>query len=328
MSLENLGDARFSQQLIPHSVLITGGAGFIGSHLASYINEASPSTEVLVLDDFSSGSEHNLESVNAEIFRGSILDKSIVERAVERAAVVVHLAGLGGVQRSILDPITSHEVNVSGTLRLLEASLRQGVSQFVFSSSSSVYGHNPKLPRAEIDWTGPMSPYAASKIAAESYVLSYAQVYGLACMAFRFFNVYGPRQSSTNQYAAVIPRFISNVLNGRPLRIEGDGSQSRDFTFVRDVVEVLWMSILHQRFEVRPVNLAFGQKTTILELAQIVCDVFETDLVVRHVDARKGNVEHSIADNTLLSSLFPGLSPVELSAGVRQTIEWHRSATS
>ena len=310
---------------VSSSILITGGAGFIGSHLVDLINQVSPQTKVRVLDDFSSGKEANLSGANVEVFQGSILDDELLNRAVHNTSVVVHLAALGGVQRSVIDPVQSHAVNVTGTLRVLEASRRSGVTQAVFASSSSVYGSNPKLPRSEDDWVGPMSPYASSKIAGESYVLSYGQVFGLRTMAFRFFNVYGPRQRADHQYAAVIPRFIQCALTGEPLTIEGDGSQSRDFTYVSSVVYVLWETILRQLSDSRPVNLAFGERTSILELSRIVGRICGIDLEVGFVGGRPGDVQASQADNRKLLAIFPGLSQVDLALGIRDTVEWHRN---
>ena len=308
----------------PFSILVTGGAGFIGSHLIDQINLVSPLTRVHVLDDFSTGREANLLGASFEMFCGSILDEKILDEAMRKTSVVVHLAALGGVQRSILHPLEANEVNVTGTLKVLEAARRNGISQVIFASSSSVYGDNPKLPRSEDDWVRPMSPYASSKIAAESYVLSYGQVYGLRTMVYRFFNVYGPRQRGDHAYAAVIPRFINQALRNEPLIIEGDGTQSRDFTDVSTVVSVLWQSILRKLSDTRPTNLAFGQRTTILELSQTIGDVFGTVMDMKFVEERPGNVVASQADNRKLLALFPGLSQVDLAQGIRKTVEWHR----
>ena len=306
-------------------VLITGGAGFIGSHLVDFINEVSPRTKVRVLDDFSSGTEANLQNVRADVFEGSILDDEILTCALKDTSAVIHLAALGGVERSIADPAKSHEVNVTGTLRVLEASRRNGITQVVYASSSSVYGSNPKLPRAEDDWTSPMSPYAASKLAAESYVSAVSQVYPLRTISYRFFNVYGPRQRSDHDYAAVIPRFIRNALDGQPLLIEGDGTQTRDFTYVKSVVRVLWESVVRGLADCRPVNLAFGKRTSILQLSKMLGEVMSTELEIEFVRSRRGDVQASQADTKKLFALFPVLLEVDFRTGLEETLEWHRT---
>lgn len=307
------------------SLLVTGGAGFIGSNFVKFVNEKSPETRVRILDDFSAGLESNLSGLDVEIFSGSVLDDSCLDKALANTSAVVHLAGLGGVPRSLVNPVETHLVNVTGTIKLLEACRRQDLSQIIFASSSSVYGDNPKLPRSEDDWTAPLSPYAASKMAAESYVLSYGRSYGIKTLVYRFFNVYGPKQRAHHQYAAVIPKFIASALAGQPLGVEGDGLQTRDFTHVSSVVKVLWDSVERKISDSRPVNLAFGQRTTVLQLVEVLGEVLGSNQEVVFTDNRPGNVQESQADNTKLLALFPGLSQVPLVDGIRDTVQWHQS---
>ena len=211
-------------------LLITGGAGFIGSSLARMAVEQGDL--VTVLDDLSTGRRENLRGLDIRFIEGSLLDDAATAAALQGVDSVTHLAALPSVPRSIKDPLSSHEANATGTLKLLEACRRAGVEHVTVASSSSVYGMNPALPKGEREWVRPMSPYAVSKLATEQYALAYQQSFGLRTLAFRFFNVYGPNQPADHAYAAVIPVFVDALLRGRPLPLQGDGSQSRDFTYV------------------------------------------------------------------------------------------------
>ena len=218
-------------------VLITGGAGFIGSNLARAA--LAEGHEVVVLDDLSTGYAGNLDGLAVRFHEGSVNDRDVLDAALEDVDAVVHLAALGSVPRSILDPAATHHVNATGTLSVLEGARRADVRHVVMSSSSSVYGLNPALPKSEREWVRPLSPYAVSKLAGEQYVLAYQQSFGLETLAFRFFNVYGPRQMPGHTYAAVVPVFLDAMLRGRPVPVHGDGLQSRDFTYVGTVCGVL-----------------------------------------------------------------------------------------
>lgn len=198
-------------------VLVTGGAGFIGSTVVDRLFRDLPGVRVRVLDDLSTGRRENLSESPADLIVGSITDPDVVGSAMDGVSAVLHLAAIGSVPLSVDDPVRCHQVNVTGTIEVLEAA-RKVDAQVVFASSSAVYGTNPATPIAETDWTAPLSPYAASKLAAESYLLAYRQSYGLAALALRFFNVYGPRQSADHPYAAVIPKFLDAGLRGRPCR--------------------------------------------------------------------------------------------------------------
>ncbi len=245
-------------------ILITGGAGFIGSNLTR--RALARGWEVAVLDDLSTGYPENLDGLDVDVVHGSLLDQTALGRACEGVDTVVHLAALGSVPRSIADPISSHHANATGTLLLLEQARRQGAGHVVVSSSSSVYGLNPALPKHEREWVRPMSPYAVSKLAEEQYTLAYQQSFGLTTLALRFFNVFGPRQRAGHAYAAVIPKFIEALFNDQPLVVQGDGTNSRDFTFVGTVCDVLMDAVDRRVTHPEPVNLAFGTNTSLLTL--------------------------------------------------------------
>lgn len=302
-------------------VLITGGAGFVGSNLVRAA--LTESWQVTVLDNLSTGYRDNL-SGSEDFVEGSVTEPADLDRALDGADVVVHLAALGSVPRSLADPLASHHANVTGTLTLLERARRAGVESVIYSSSSSVYGCNPALPKAEREWVRPMSPYAVSKLAAEQYVLAYQQSFGLRTLAFRFFNVYGPRQRPGHTYAAVIPVFLDALLRGVPLPVNGDGTNSRDFTFVGTVCDVLMAAVRERTTHVEPVNLAFGTNTTLTELIKLIGEVSGMVPEVDYRSPRPGDVPHSQADNTVLRGLFPGVAPTELRDGLGQTLAWMR----
>lgn len=301
-------------------LLITGGAGFIGSNLARLAIDEG--IDVRVIDDLSTGYRENVDGLDVDLRVASILDRQAIEAAMTGVDSVVHLGALGSVPRSILDPVASHEANATGTLSVLEAARAGGVDHVVVASSSSVYGLNPALPKGEREWVRPMSPYAVSKLATEQYALAYQQAYGMQSTAFRFFNVYGPRQMPGHAYAAVIPIFLDHLLRGEPLPINGDGRHSRDFTFVGTVCRVLVDACRRRLSHPEPVNLAFGTNTTLLELVAELERVTGRTAQVAHRPERTGDVRASQADNTVLRSLFPQITPVSLPAGLAETARW------
>lgn len=303
-------------------LLITGGAGFIGSNLARLALDAGH--RVSVVDDLSTGFADNLDGLDVSFVEASILAQSTLEAAMAGVDSVVHLAALGSVPRSIMDPFATHAANATGTLTVLESARAAGVNHVVVSSSSSVYGLNPALPKHEREWVRAMSPYAVTKLATEQYPLAYQQSYGMETLAFRFFNVFGPRQRAGHVYAAVIPTFIDALLNGQPLWINGDGSNSRDFTYVGTVCRVLLDACERRISHPEPVNLAFGTNTSLLELVAQVEDVAGLKGDVRHRDPRAGDVPHSQADNASLRALFPDVEPVALGQGLQDTLEWFK----
>jgi UDP-glucose 4-epimerase len=307
-------------------VLVTGGAGFIGANLSRTLAADPGVARVTVLDDFSTGLRDNLTGlVGIDVVEGSILDVALLAELVPAADAVVHLAARPSVPRSIQDPLATHEVNATGTLRILEAARLGGGVHVVVASSSSVYGSNRTLPAREDIASRPLSPYAASKLAAEGYALAYAHSFSLPVTVFRFFNVFGPLQRADHDYAAVVPIFVAAALRGDPLPVHGDGGQTRDFTFVDSVVGVLRAAVLDEVVATEPVNLAFGGRHSLLELIGELEAVLGRALERRHGPARPGDVRDSQADQTRLRALFPGLVPTSLTEGLRRTVEWFES---
>ena len=305
-------------------VVVTGGAGFIGANLCRHLG-ADPAVEsVIAFDDLSTGTAENLHGVDVELVEGSILDDDLLRSVTQRADAIVHLAARPSVPRSVADPVTTHEVNARGTVCVLEAARRTG-AHVVVASSSSVYGANPELPKHEAMATRPMSPYAASKLAAESYALSWQHSFGLPTLAFRFFNVFGPLQGADHAYAAVVPAFVSAALSDRPLTVHGDGSQTRDFTYVDTVCEVIADAVRRRVTSEDPVNLAYGTRTGLLEVIEILQELLERDLSIEHTEPRVGDVPHSQAANERLRELFPDVAPVPVRPGIERTVEWFRS---
>jgi UDP-glucose 4-epimerase len=303
-------------------VLITGGAGFIGSNLARAA--LAEGHEIVVLDDLSTGYAANLDGLAVRFHEGSVNAHNDLDAAMQDVDAVVHLAALGSVPRSILDPVATHHANATGTLSVLEGTRRAGVGHVVMSSSSSVYGLNPALPKGEREWVRPLSPYAVSKLAGEQYLLAYQQSFGLETLAFRFFNVYGPRQRPGQAYAAVVPVFLDAILRGQPVPVHGDGLQSRDFTYVGTVCAVLLDAVTRRVSNPEPVNLAFGTNTTVAALVEELESVSGLAADVVHEAPRPGDVRASQADNPVLMSLFPSVEPVPLRDGLTETLAWFK----
>ncbi|WP_436791317.1 NAD-dependent epimerase/dehydratase family protein [Yinghuangia sp. YIM S10712] len=306
-------------------VVVTGGAGFIGSNLARALLARSEIGEVAVVDDLSTGSLDNLTGVGVTFHQGSFLDEELMDKACSGADAIVHLGALPSVPRSIESPLASHHANATGTLMVLEAARRAGGAHVIAASSSSVYGGNPVLPKREDLRTLPLSPYAVSKLATESYVLAYGHCYGLPVLPFRFFNVFGPLQAADHAYAAVIPRFIDAALAGRVLTVHGDGEQTRDFTNIGSVCTVLTDAVVRRVTNPGPVNLAFGTRTSLNTLIALLADVLGRPVEVEHVAPRAGDVRDSQADSSELRRLFPDARPVELRRGLADTVAWFRS---
>lgn len=308
------------------TIAVTGGAGFIGANLVRRLLRTEGVDAVRVIDDRSSGEHGNLATLDIVDLHGTILDRDALDEVVAGADAIVHLAARPSVPRSVADPLSSHLVNASGTVEVLEAARRHGGLHCVVASSSSVYGANPTLPKHEQLATEPMSPYAASKLAAEAYALAYGASYDLPVLALRFFNVYGPLQPAGHAYAAVVPAFVDAALAGRPLQVHGDGGQTRDFTFVDSVTAALADAVVRRVTSPRPVNLAFGSRASLLELITTMERELGQTLDRTHLPVRAGDVRHSQADQHAFSRLFPDLRPVALEDGVRATIEWFRQS--
>jgi UDP-glucose 4-epimerase len=304
------------------NITITGGAGFIGANLARSM--ADEGHDVVVIDDLSTGSLENLTDVPVSFVEGSILDEGALAKACAGADTIVHLAAVPSVPRSIKDPLTSHEANATGTLRVLEEA-RKGGSHVIVASSSSVYGANPAMPKVESLRPMPVSPYAVSKLATESYAIAYQHCFDLPTLAFRFFNVFGPMQAPGHAYAAVIPAFTYAALCGEPLVVHGDGEQTRDFTYVGTVVKTITDAAARRVTSPDPVNLAFGTRYSLLDVASRIGDRLGRDLALVHVEPRAGDVRDSQADSTALRALFPDVEPTDLDEGLDRTISWMRS---
>ena len=306
-------------------VVVTGGAGFIGANLCRRLAETDGIDEVVAYDNLSTGSKENLAGADGvELVEADICDRKALDGAFEQASAVVHLAARPSVPKSIADPVASHVANVTGTLEVLEAARRAGSPHVIAASSSSVYGANPTLPKHEGLKPSPLSPYAAMKLATETYTLAWGQSYGMDVLAFRFFNVFGPLQPAGHAYAAVVPAFVSAALEGRPVPVHGAGDQTRDFTYVGSVVSVLTDALARRVTAVEPVNLAFGSRTSLLGLIAVLEEVLGRPLERQHGDPRAGDVRDSQADSARLRSLFPDLDPVPLAEGIRATVGWYR----
>ena len=304
-------------------VLVTGGAGFIGANLCRDLTARPEVSDVIALDDLSTGSAENLRGIDAKLVEGSILNRDLLAEIVDTADAVVHLAALPSVPRSLADPLRTHEVNTTGTVYVLEACRRKSL-HVVAASSSSVYGGVSVSPKHEDLPTRPLSPYAMTKLAAEAGLLAWGAAFGLPTLAFRFFNVYGPLQSAGHPYAAVIPTFINSALRGERLQVHGDGGQARDFTFVNTVTSVLADAVLRRVTSPVPVNLAFGTRISVAELAERVAAAIGVQAEIFHGPARPGDVRDSRADNARLQALFPDVQPVSLDEGLSKTVAWFR----
>ncbi len=302
--------------------LVTGAAGFIGSQL---VRKLTTLGHVIGIDDLSTGSLANLDGTDIELHIGSILDRDLLAAAVADCDAVVHLAARPSVPRSIADPIASHDANATGTLNVLKAARDTGDPLVIVASSSSVYGSNPTIPKHEQLVPMPMSPYAVSKLATEQYAIAWQHSYGLDTLAFRFFNVFGPHQAPGHAYAAVVPAFVHAALTGQPVTIHGDGLQSRDFTYVGTLCDVIVDAITRRVHHPWPVNLAFGTRTTLLELLDQLESILGRPIERSHIGTRTGDVRHSQADNTLLRDLFPDIKPVNLHDGLAATVDWMRT---
>jgi UDP-glucose 4-epimerase len=305
--------------------LVTGGAGFIGSHIAERL--ARDGHHVRVLDDFSSGKEVNLESFRdgVEVVRGDIRDARLVSEATKGVDIVFHEAALGSVPRSVADPLSTHEVNITGTLNVFIAARESGVKRVVYASSSSVYGETPILPKHEQMTPEPLSPYALSKIVGEHYAKVFKLVYGFEAVALRYFNIFGPRQDLESQYAAVIPRFITALLTGEPPVVYGDGLQSRDFTYVDNVVEANLLASEAEGAAGQAFNVACGGRYTLNELLDRLREMIGSEIEATHEPTRAGDVRDSQASIESAERVLGYRVSVGFEEGLRRTVEWYRT---
>jgi UDP-glucose 4-epimerase len=307
--------------MMPH-YLVTGGGGFIGSNIVQALVERGQ--QVRVLDNFATGRRQNLVGLEnrIELIVGDIRDRATVERAVEGVDYVLHQAALGSVPRSVQDPLTSNEVNVSGTLNLLWAAKRASVQRFITASSSSVYGNTPQLPKEESMMPNPISPYAVSKLASERYTLSFHAVYGLQTVALRYFNVFGPRQDPSSQYAAVVPRFIMALMKGSTPVVYGDGEQSRDFTYIDNVVQANLLACTAPDAAGQVINIACGNRYSLNTLLQHIAEIMGKEVRPLYEMERPGDVKHSLASIERAKKIL-GFSPaINFREGLKRTVAW------
>ncbi len=306
-------------------VLVTGGAGFVGANLVRALLDEPMVTAVHVIDDLSTGDRANLDGLDADLTVGSVNDADLLDRAAEGVDAIVHLAARPSVPRSVQDPVATHHANTTGTLNVLEAARRVGRPQVIMASSSSVYGANPTLPKSEDLCPAPMSPYAASKLAGESYALAYANCFDLPVLVFRFFNVFGPLQPAGHAYAAAIPTFLDAALRGEPIPVHGDGGQTRDFTYVGSLAAVVVEAVTGRISSQTPVNLAFGSRRSLLDVISDIGTALGREPEREHQPPRVGDVRHSQADQTRLRELFPQVKPTPFEEGLARTVEWFKT---
>ncbi|MBM4159053.1 MAG: SDR family oxidoreductase [Ignavibacteria bacterium] len=303
--------------------LVTGGAGFIGSNLVKEL--LNRREKVRVLDNFSTGKRENLlgfkDNPNFELFEGDLRSFHIVYESVKGVDFILHQGALPSVPRSIIDPITTNEVNILGTLNILEAAKNYGVKRVVFASSSSVYGNNPELPKRENMQVMPLSPYALSKYTAERYCQIFYELYGLETVCLRYFNVFGPNQDPNSQYSAVIPKFIKVIKeNERPV-IFGDGKQSRDFTFVSNNVEANILACTSDKAAGEIFNVACGERYNLIDLVRQINEVLGKDIEPIYEKERTGDVKHSQADITKIIKLMEFKVNVRFEEGIAHTVK-------
>jgi nucleoside-diphosphate-sugar epimerase len=308
--------------------LVTGGAGFIGSHLT--LRLLADGHRVRVLDNFSAGSPANLSGAEGdlEVIEGDIRDAAMVERAAAGTAAIFHQAAMRSVPRSVADPLGANDNNVTGTLHVFEAARLAGVRRVVYASSSSVYGDRPELPKREEQVPTPISPYAVSKLATEHYARVWHRLYGIETVGLRYFNVFGPRQDPASEYAAVIPRFILWALRDAPLEVHGDGRQSRDFTYVDDVVQANVCAACAPAIGGEVFNVGAGERTSLLDIVARLETMLGRPLARRHTEARAGDVPHTLADVSKAKQGL-GYSPlVGFDEGLGRTVAYFRSIAS
>ena len=299
-------------------VAVTGGAGFIGSNLTHRL--ISEGHDVVVIDDLSTGLISNVDQEKSTFHQVSITESHALKTALKECETIFHLAARGSVPRSIKNPVATHDVNATGTLNVLEAARESG-AHVIFSSSSSVYGRNMQLPKDESMWLGPMTPYAASKLAAEGYVQAYASAYKVPTTLLRFFNVFGPRQRPDHEYAAVLPKWIWLAMQGQPIDVYGDGTASRDFTYVDTVLDIAMTAMQEKVITEGAMNLAYGNRIFLNDTIEMLKKHFP-DLQVNYKPERLGDVKESQNAPALLKKLFPKVQPKEFETALSETVDW------
>ncbi len=311
-------------------ILITGGAGFIGSNLAEHLLQLPQVTGVRVLDNLATGLVKNLESFRKEdrfeFLQGDIRDYATCVQACENIDLISHQAALGSVPRSINDPLTTNDVNIAGTLNIFNAARERGIRRIVYAASSSTYGDHPGLPKQEDIIGNPLSPYAVTKLVNELYAKVYADLFGLELIGLRYFNIFGPNQRVDGPYAAVVPRFINAVLANEPPLINGDGENSRDFTYVANAVQANELALFTQNEGAvnQVYNIACGEQTSLNDLFEMMKELAGSDLAPKHGPQRAGDVKHSLADISKAQKLLGYQPSVTVRQGLKATLEWYR----
>jgi len=307
-------------------ILITGGAGFIGSHLVDLL--LSQNHQVVVLDNFSTGKLCNLPVSNdaLSIINGDICCKDTVDQASIGCEAIVHLAAVASVQASVDDPCGTHQVNLVGTLHLLEAAKKLGIEGFVYASSAAVYGNTQQLPVSEQTRLRPLTPYAADKLAGEYYIDFYRHQYGLKPVIFRFFNIFGPRQDPSSPYSGVISIFLQRALAARPITVFGDGEQTRDFVYVADLVRLLAHAVHTTKTIAEPMNVGNGEQTSLNQLLAAMREFSTHRLEVSYQEPRPGDIRYSCADNHRVKEQMDYSNEYTVAEGLKYTWEWMRKA--
>ncbi len=305
--------------------LVTGGAGFIGSHIATALVERG--NKVSVLDNLSTGRRENLEHLGDQVtlHEGCLLDRDVVEQALDGVEVVYHQAALASVPRSVKEPLATNAACVTGTVNLLDAAREAGVRRVVYAGSSSAYGDQPNMSKRETDLPSPLSPYAAAKLAGELYCQSFTATYGLETVVIRYFNVFGPRQDPNSEYSAVIPIFVTKMVKGERPTIYGDGKQSRDFTYIDNVVQGNLAAADAPDAVGKSINVACGSQTTLLSLVAAINQVLGTDIKPIFDEARAGDVRESLADITAARAMLGYEPEIDFDEGLRRSIEYYLS---
>jgi len=313
--------------LASETYLVTGGAGFIGSHLVEHLVRRGAA--VRVVDNFVTGSRENLLGLsNVEVIEGDLADPEIARQAVVGVDYILHQAAIPSVPRSVADPWVSHRANVDATLHLLLAAREAGVRRVIYAASSSAYGDAPTLPKVETMQPVPRSPYALQKLVGEEYSRLFTQLYGLETVSIRYFNVFGPRQDPNSQYSGVIARFITALLQGNSPVVYGDGEQTRDFTYIDNVVMAVLAACTAPRASGEVINVATGDRVSLNQLFQKLCAIINVEIEPIYESSRPGDVRDSLADCTKAKELLGYRPSVNFEDGLRLTVEWYRQGSS